>query len=153
MTLIWNCKSTAKKVNREFKVADYVEEEDEGYLDLSVIDAGPPSWKVEKMLYMNKNVWRDGDKGVMSHDRKKGKESLNENGDVQKRKLKRPASSAKSRDAKEGGEKQKNLNMCNSVKYVHKGKAMVQSKCAQVKNYPGLACEYHSMLCVRNLDF
>ena len=56
MTLIWNCKSTAKKVNRELKVADYVEEEDEGYLDLSVIDAGPPSWKVEKMLYTNKNV-------------------------------------------------------------------------------------------------
>ena len=134
------------------KEADCVEEADEDYLDLSVIDASPPSWKVEKMLYKNKNVWRDGDKGVMSRDRKKGKESLNENGDVQKKKLKRPASSAKLRDAKEGGEKQKNLNMCNSVKYVHKGKAMVQSKCAQVKSYSGLACEYYSMLCVRNLD-
>ncbi|PWA55114.1 hypothetical protein CTI12_AA295170 [Artemisia annua] len=34
-------KRSAKKVNRELKVADCVEEEDESYLDLGVIDVSP----------------------------------------------------------------------------------------------------------------
>nr|GEW41345.1 hypothetical protein [Tanacetum cinerariifolium] len=133
LTLTWNRKRkrTAKKVNQELKVADCVAEEEKGYLDIRAIDGSPPSWKYGKMSYRNNNVWRDGDKGLMSRDRKKGKESLNENGGVQKKKLKRHASAAKLRDAKEGCEKQKNLNICNSLKYVDKGKAMVRSKCAQ----------------------
>ena len=64
----------------------------ESYLDLSVTDASPPSWKFEKMLYKNKNVWRDGDKGVMSRDRKKERRVWMKMVMYKKKKLKLPAS-------------------------------------------------------------
>lgn len=136
-----------KELNQELKVTERVEEEEEkGYLDLSaysqtevtVIDTSVPSWKFEKMLYRRKNVWKVGDKkgkGLMSGDRKKRKEILNENGDVEKKKLKLSSSSSKSRDAEEGGlkkKKKKRLKACSSSKYVENEEAIVRSKSTQV---------------------
>lgn len=141
-----------KELNQELKVTERVEEKEEeekekGYLDLSaysqtevtVIDTSVPSWKFEKMLYRRKNVWKVGDKkgkGLMSGDRKKRKEILNENGDPEKKKkLKLSSSSSKSRDAEEGGlkkKKKKRLKACNSSKYIENEEAIVRSKSTQV---------------------
>ncbi|KVI04574.1 hypothetical protein Ccrd_017106 [Cynara cardunculus var. scolymus] len=135
-----------KELNQELKVTERVEEEEEkGYWDLSaysqtevtVIDTSVPSWKFEKMLYRRKNVWKVGDKkgkGLMSGDRKKRKELMNENGDVEKKKLKHCSSSSKSGDVEEGGlkkKKKKRLKACNSSKYVENDEAIVRSKSTQ----------------------
>ncbi|CAH1430169.1 unnamed protein product [Lactuca virosa] len=141
---------TAKEVNRELKVTGHVEEEEKGHWDLTaysqtevtVIDTSVPSWKFEKMLYRRKNVWKVGDKkgkGLMTSDRKKRKESLNENGDVEKKKSKLCSSSSKSGNAEQGGEnkkkkkkkKKKKLKMCNSLKYEDKEESMARSKSPQ----------------------
>lgn len=144
-----------KELNQELKVTERVEEkeveeEEKGCLDLSaysqtevtVIDTSVPSWKFEKMLYRRKNVWKVGDKkgkGLMNGDRKKRKEILNENGDLEKKKkkkLKLSSSSSKSRDAEEGDlkkkKKKKRLKACNSSKYIENEEAIVRSKSTQV---------------------
>ncbi|XP_023770742.3 uncharacterized protein LOC111919389 [Lactuca sativa] len=142
---------TAKEVNRELKVSGHVEEEEKGHWDLTaysqtevtVIDTSVPSWKFENMLYRRKNVWKVGDKkgkGLMTSDRKKRKERLNENGDVEKKKLKLCSSLSKSGNAEQGGEnkkkkkkKKKKLKMCNSSKYEDKEESMARSKSPQEK--------------------
>ncbi|PWA97130.1 hypothetical protein CTI12_AA032230 [Artemisia annua] len=110
--LNWNRKRkrtvrTVKKVDQDFKVADPVEEEEKGQLDLlgcsqtefTVIDTSLPSWKFEKMLHRRKNAWEVGDKKGKGSKRRDGKKSLNENSEMKLR--------------------------------VDKGKTMVRSKCAQ----------------------
>ncbi|KAI3735471.1 hypothetical protein L6452_14970 [Arctium lappa] len=142
-----NNRRKGKELNQELKVKERVEEEEEkchwdlsGYsqTEVTVIDTSVPSWKFEKMLYRRKNVWKVGDKkgkGLMSSDRKKRKEILNENGDVRKKKLKLCSSSSKSGDAEEGGlkkkKKKKRLKACNSSKYVENEEAIARSKSTQ----------------------
>nr|KAJ0196642.1 hypothetical protein LSAT_V11C700350120 [Lactuca sativa] len=71
----------------------------------------------------------------MTSDRKKRKERLNENGDVEKKKLKLCSSLSKSGNAEQGREnkKKKKLKMCNSSKYEDKEESMARSKSPQEK--------------------
>ncbi|KAK9063124.1 hypothetical protein SSX86_016994 [Deinandra increscens subsp. villosa] len=111
------------KVKEVSQVTERVGEEEKAHWDVSaysqtevtVIDTSVPCWKFEKVLYRSKNVWKVGDKkgkGLMSGDRKKRKERLNENGgNVQKKK-----------------KLKKKLELCNSSKYVDKEESMAPPK-------------------------